>query len=248
MSNALFGYTGFVGSNILRQCPYGTFDALFNSKNVESANGGSFDLGVVAAAPGTKWLANANPHTDYESVRKLIDVLATCKFHRLIIISTVDVFHNPIFEELNEPHPVEPYGKNRMMLEDAFADAHIIRLPGLYGPGLKKNTIYDLMNFRFEFVNLNSCFQWYDVRRLWRDIKITLTLRREIVHLVPEPVETVDLLSVFFRDSLLRSCFMRACYRGDRVEYNLKTIYDGPYIQSKAEVVAGIEKFLEDTV
>ena len=57
-STALIGYTGFVGSNLLRQRP---FDACFNSSNIDQIAGRSFDLVVCCGARAEKWKANADP-------------------------------------------------------------------------------------------------------------------------------------------------------------------------------------------
>ena len=51
---ALIGYSGFVGGNLLRQR---SFDACFNSSNIEAIAGRSFDLVVCAGAPAEKWKA-----------------------------------------------------------------------------------------------------------------------------------------------------------------------------------------------
>jgi hypothetical protein len=58
MSSALIGHTGFVGGNLRRQ---GSYDELYNSKNIESIAERSFDLVVSAGAPAAKWIANREP-------------------------------------------------------------------------------------------------------------------------------------------------------------------------------------------
>ena len=45
VNNALIGYTGFVGMNILQQKP---FMFLYNSKNIEEIKGKEFDLIVCS--------------------------------------------------------------------------------------------------------------------------------------------------------------------------------------------------------
>jgi hypothetical protein len=64
-SSALIGYTGFVGSNLLRQR---TFDACFNSSNIDQINGRSFDLVVGCGARAEKWKANADPAADLDNI------------------------------------------------------------------------------------------------------------------------------------------------------------------------------------
>ena len=58
--------------------------------------------------------------------------------------------------------------KNRKMLEyfvkNNFQNYLIIRLPGIFGTGLKKNVIYDLMNKNeLQKIYSNDYFQWYDL-------------------------------------------------------------------------------------
>ena len=66
--NALIGYSGFVGGNILNQKK---FDYLYNSKNIADVQMKKFDLVVCAAAPGTKWFADKYPKKDFNSIKIL---------------------------------------------------------------------------------------------------------------------------------------------------------------------------------
>ncbi|MFI5206247.1 MAG: pyridine nucleotide transhydrogenase, partial [Candidatus Paceibacterales bacterium] len=74
MGDALIGYTGFVGSNILAQRP---FDLLYNSKNISDIANKNFNTVVCAGAPGTKWIANKNPEADLANIQNLINNLKT---------------------------------------------------------------------------------------------------------------------------------------------------------------------------
>ena len=69
------------------------------------------------------------------------------------MISTIDIFKNPKYVDENSPVDTEglqPYGYNRYQLEkwvrDHYSEALIIRLPSLFGKGIKKNFIYDYIN------------------------------------------------------------------------------------------------------
>ena len=76
MKKALIGFTGFIGSTLIRQSH---FDELYRSTNIDEIRGKNFDLIVCAAAPAWKWLANKNPEDDYAKVSALIDSLSeTC--------------------------------------------------------------------------------------------------------------------------------------------------------------------------
>lgn len=158
MISGLIGYTGFVGGNILRQHP---FDYLFNTSNIEDISGQKMDLLVCAGIPGTMWLANKNEDEDLANIRQLIDLVKKADVERLVLISTISVFKIGCEEQFeNELSSFEDrlaYGKNRRIAEvelaESFSKCHIIRLPALFGPGLKKNFIYDMMNIIPKFLN-----------------------------------------------------------------------------------------------
>ena len=91
--NCLIGHTGFIGKNLLNQIK---FDKLYNSKNINTIKGENFDLLICAGAPGIKWEANNNPKKDLNSINQLIDNIDKINCKMFILISTVDVYHNPI--------------------------------------------------------------------------------------------------------------------------------------------------------
>ena len=88
-TNALIGYTGFVGGNILKQH---SFEHLYNSKNIEEIQNKNFELIVCAAAPGTKWLANKEPENDMATIERLITNLKTVTAKKFVLISSIDVY------------------------------------------------------------------------------------------------------------------------------------------------------------
>jgi nucleoside-diphosphate-sugar epimerase len=165
-SSALIGYTGFVGSNLSRQLD---FDAYYNSSNIAEIRGREFDFVVIAAVQAKKWWANQHPDKDWSMIELLLTELATMVARQIVLISTVDVLP-PIAgaDESFDPHghANHTYGQNRLHFEDAVRRLHetvtIIRLPGLFGPGLRKNIIYDLLNNnQVEKINPGSRVQYY---------------------------------------------------------------------------------------
>src|SRR6202008_232933 len=117
MRAGLIGHTGFVGSNLLRQS---TFDATFNSSNIDSIAGQEFDLLVCAGVRAEKWIANGNPEADLAGVERLIKPLRSVKARRAVLISTVDVFITPIGVDEStkvETKGLHAYGTNRYHLE-----------------------------------------------------------------------------------------------------------------------------------
>jgi len=201
-SSALIGYTGFVGSNLLRQH---SFDARFNSSNIEQIAGRGFDLVVCAGARAEKWKANAEPQNDLDNIELLTRALEQVNARKVVLISTVDVFINPVDVDEDSPTPtagLNAYGRNRRRLEQIVAgrfDALIVRLVGLYGPGLKKNVIYDFMHDNnVHAIDSRAVFQFYDIRRLWRDVELALDNELTLAHLPTEPVSVADVARAAF--------------------------------------------------
>lgn len=146
----LVGYSGFVGSNLKMQHPFG---ALYNSKNIENAFGTKPDLCVYAGVRAEKFLANNKPAADMASIQNAIENIKKIDAKRFVLISTIDVFLNPYGVDENTAVSIDnlpAYGCNRYYLEqwtlNNIKECHIIRLPGLFGKNIKKNFIYDLIH------------------------------------------------------------------------------------------------------
>jgi hypothetical protein len=92
MNNALIGFSGFVGSTILKQA---FFKFLYRSSNISDIAGNSFEIVVCAGAPAQKWIANSKPIEDRKRIEELILHLKSITCQTFILISTVDVFKDP---------------------------------------------------------------------------------------------------------------------------------------------------------
>jgi nucleoside-diphosphate-sugar epimerase len=247
-SSALIGYSGFVGSNLVRQRG---FDAMFNSRNIEQIAGRSFDLVVCAGARTEKWRANAEPERDLDNIECLVRALEQTNVGKLVLISTVDVFLNPIEVDENSPTPtsgLHAYGRNRRRLEQIVAgrfDATIVRLPGLYGPGLKKNIIYDLLHDNeTRTIDSRAVFQFYDVQRLWRDVQVALDCQLSLVHLTTGPVSVADVAREAFGIEFVNEV------TSSPARYDVRTLFaamfggSGSYIEARDRELAGIAAFV----
>jgi len=247
--DALIGHSGFVGGNLaaLRR-----FAACFNSKNIESIRGKKFDTLVVSGMPAAKWLANRDSLGDQAVLDRLWSNIACCKADTVVIVSTVDVYPAPLGvdeDTMIEPLYQQPYGRHRLELERR-ATAHFprvltLRLPGLYGPGLKKNAIYDLLHDNETHkIHSAGAYQFYNLNRLWKDIGIALAANLRVVNLATEPVT--------MRDVARRAFDMDFATEpgGLPPRYDMRTkhaaIFGGRngYIETKSEVLAGIAAFV----
>jgi dTDP-4-dehydrorhamnose reductase len=252
MTNALLGYTGFVGTTLRGQTH---FDALYNSQNIAAIRGNQYDLIICAAAPAAKWKANQDPVGDQANLSSLMDHLRHVRAKRFIHISTVDVFKMP--PAAYEDSPVTPerldtYGRNRYALEESvrehFPQAIIVRLPGLFGAGLRKNFLFDMIHRgSSEWTHADSVFQFYNMAHLWQDLQIILHIDPplSLIHFACEPVKASDIAYHVFD---VKYEYQTA---SSPVAYDLRTRYahlwgrNGDYIASANETYAQIQEYIE---
>jgi len=247
--SCLIGYTGFIGGNLARQT---AFTDLYNSKNIAEIDGGEFGLMVVSGVTATKWWANQNAEEDRRRIDSLLGNLGKVKAERVFVISTVDVY--PVTRDVDESfdcHAVanHAYGANRLYFEDEvkrlFPEARIVRIGGVFGHGLKKNLIYDLLHDNgVEKINLESSFQFYDVGELWNDLVRMEDNELSLVNLLTEPVTMGEIVSRVWPGKIVGT------EPGPLAAYDVRTKYAvemggaGGYLASKVQVLDGLEKFV----
>ncbi len=202
MKTALIGYSGFVGGNIAAQSQ---FDILYNSKNIAAIEGQQYDLVVSAANRADMWRINQQAKKDLAEINEFIDHIKKAEIKKLVLISTAAVYKKTAGVDEDSPIKLDglpPYGANRYHLEKICAqnfDTTIIRLPGLFGKGLKKNAIYDLLhNNQVERIHWAAKYQYYNLDNIWRDIKIALNNKLTLVNFATEPVQTKEMAEYCF--------------------------------------------------
>lgn len=145
----LVGSTGFVGGNLLAKH---TFAAECHSSDITAQYGTRPDLCVYAGVPAAMFLANADPEADLAVMRAARENIRQIAPKRLILISSIAVLADSrgVYEDspAQDTEALPAYGKNRLQLErwvrEDFPDALIVRLPALYGAGIRKNFLFDL--------------------------------------------------------------------------------------------------------
>lgn len=156
---ALVGYTGFVGSNLYARAR-NRIKGVYNSQNIEKAYGLEPEVLIYAGVRAEKYLANSAPYCDLEMILEAEKNIKEINPQRLVLISTIDVYQNPVGVDETDSvlsgarggtgNGIQPYGLNRYYLESwvrkNYPDALIVRLPALYGYHIKKNFIYDYIN------------------------------------------------------------------------------------------------------
>lgn len=252
MRNALIGYTGFVGGNLKAQ---GTFDFFYNSKNYRMMSGKEFDAVWCSGISAVKWLANQNPERDWQRISSLLDVLATVRAKHFVLISTVDVFIN--CNGATESTPVEtenlhPYGVHRYRVEqfvaDRFSSHTIVRLPGLFGAGLKKNIIYDFLHENeLHKIHSENIFQFYSLDTVYADIQTSVRNNLKTINLATEPVSVKDVARHGFGFEFNNKPNHNPVFYD--MHTNHATMYgaSGNYIKSARHVLDDIKYFVSRT-
>ncbi|MGH9318925.1 MAG: NAD-dependent epimerase/dehydratase family protein [Vicinamibacteria bacterium] len=250
MASALIGNTGFVGGNLLRQR---AFDATYHSVNIAEIEGKRFALLFCAGAPGVKWQANREPERDLESIERLMRSLGSVSADHVVLISTVDVYPdaNGVDEDTRIAEGAgTPYGQHRLLLErfvQGRFPSTVVRLPALFGPGLKKNAVYDFIHRnRLDAISPDSVFQFYPLPRLSEEIECARAAGLSLVNFATEPVSVrrvaADAFGLDFRNQNAPL----------PVHYDMRTKHaeafgrQGPYLYDADEVLRHLREFLRE--
>jgi UDP-glucose 4-epimerase len=161
----ILGGYGFFGSNLYRLLKknhhvfrYGKFSkekkiSIITLKKIKK----SFDVIIHSAGSSSVAKSIEDPKKDYQktvgSTKALINFIKTQKKKiKLIYISSPAVFGNSIKKKLLKP--ISPYGKNKLKSEQLLIklskeinlEIIIIRFFSLYGEGLKKQLLWDILS------------------------------------------------------------------------------------------------------
>ncbi len=249
MTTAILGSTGFVGSNLARLIPA---DEHHSSKTISQIRSRSFETVYCACAPGAKWLANKEPELDAAAIDSIIDHLRTIQVQHFVLISTVDVYPKPIDVDertVIDPADGHPYGRNRLRLEEEvrglFRSVSILRLPGLFGPGLKKNVIFDLLtDNQVEKIHPGGVFQFYCMDNIANDIATCRADGIDLVNIATEPISVSELASHAFGIELRNNPAVPPA------RYDFKSIHaarwggERGYLFTKEHVLAEMRSFV----
>jgi hypothetical protein len=246
MSTALIGHTGFVGGNLARQA---SFDCLYNASNIHEISGRYFDLVVCAGAPAAKWKANQDPVGDRAALERLTTPLRTVRAREFILISTVDVYGDPVGVDEDSPAvEATPYGAHRHELEKFIQrrfEALVVRLPALFGPGLKKNIVYDFLhNNQTHKIDSRGVFQFYSLERLWSDLETARRAGLRLVNFATQPASVAEVASAAFGMQFTNHLGAHyACYDMRSKHAELFGGRDG-YVCSRGEVLEAMRRFV----
>jgi len=221
---------------------------------ISDIEGRYFDLLVIAAPSAEKWKANQNPEKDLRKIQNLISTISSIKAKQVVLISTVDVYENPkgVDEEtIIDPEQNHAYGKHRFYLENFirknFVKHLIIRLPGLFGKGLKKNFVFDMLNSKkSEFTHRDSVFQFYCLDDIWKDIEIALQNSISLINFATEPLSVAEICQGCFNVDFMNIT------PNPPASYDMHTKYasfygkKGNYLYDKKEIIRQLKDFIEN--
>lgn len=207
---------------------------------------------VCGGITAVKWWANKNAEEDKARIDSLLEDLSTISARRLVVLSTVDVYPrilgtNESFDCRSETN--HAYGTNRLYFEEAagklFEDTTVVRIAGIFGQGLKKNVIFDLMHDNcLENINPASSFQYYNVGNLWRDVVRAREAGLRLVNFVTEPVATRSIIDRFFSGKAVGANAATVAHYDIRTLHS--AVFQGPegYLASSETVLNELGEFI----
>jgi nucleoside-diphosphate-sugar epimerase len=168
----VIGGGGFVGSAYIRLFDrLGIECASINRANYAEHVGRNCDVLINANGNSQKYLAERDPKTEFDaSVRTVVHSLEDFRAGIYVFLSTGDVYVSQERPEVTreelvlDPRQMSRYGLHKFMAESFVRALHpnwlIIRMGGFVGPGLRKNAIFDMLNDKPVWLDLNSELQF----------------------------------------------------------------------------------------
>lgn len=146
---ALIGSTGSIGQEIYNQLSKkdSVHVDTFNRKNIEDLLNSEYDIVICTAPSSGKLKTNLGLDNSDKDIEKLCKVIKKVKTERFILISSQSA--------INEED--KPYGKvQKRVLESVLLhhkDHTVYMVDTLYGPGLNKGFISDIITKQWSFLS-----------------------------------------------------------------------------------------------
>ena len=184
----IVGANGFLGKTLVEVAKDFDFKTTeITRKNFDDYKYDKFDILVNTAMPSKKYWASKNPFLDFQqSVELTAELVFNWNFDKFIHISSISV---------NEIEIKLPYSINKKAAEiiASYPKSLIVRLGALYGKGLQKGALYDLLNSNKLYVDLKSEYNYISTDFVSRWI-YSNSDREGIVELAA--VNTISLLEI----------------------------------------------------
>ena len=147
----VIGAKGFLGRAISKKSKDFDLDLVeITRENYNKNKTTNFDILINSATPSKKYWASQNPFEDFNQTVKLTaDISYNWKYEKLIQISTMSV---------NDNESQHPYALNKKAAEIIanYKNCLIIRLSNMFGEGLNKGPLFDLLSTQKIFVDIDS--------------------------------------------------------------------------------------------
>ena len=102
--------------------------------------------------------------------------------------------------------------------------------------------IYDIVNKKKIFINLNSIQQWYNLRNFKKDIKVIINNKIKCINLVSEPIQIKEIIKNFSIPKITN--------KYEQIKYNIKSKYSNlfnkkNYIYYKKDIILEIINYIK---
>ena len=250
----VLGGKGFVGSAIVAAVRrQGREVAVIDLAEYPGSIGMACRVLINANGNSKKYLADKDPTLEFDaSVRSVFRALYDFRFDYYVQLSTMDVYADKGVPAFNsEQAPIDPlrlsrYGHHKWLAEQLVRfNAHswlIVRMGGFVGPGLRKNSIYDILKGLPLRVHPDSCYQYQHCADLAR---IVLSLVDRQVSGETLNVAGDGVISLREVAAMVPGCNVEHFVPGalvERCDVNIEKIRKLCPVSKTREVVAGFIK------
>lgn len=155
---AIVGANGFVGKALVRTAKDFDFDiSCVTRQNYDDYKKRSYDYVINTAMPSKRFWSLKNPVDDInETVLKTAKIFYEWEYDKFIQVSSISA----------EKQLDIPYGRHKRAAEvivEKDENALIVRLGAMYGDGLLKSALFDLVNKNHIYVDINSEYNYINV-------------------------------------------------------------------------------------
>jgi len=184
----IVGAGGFFGNALCKVSDDFNFQIIpITRENFENYKKDKFEVLINTAMPSKKYWASINPYSDFQkSVCLTTDLVYNWNYDKFIQISTISI---------NEIEKKHPYAVNKKAAEiiASFAKSLIVRLGAIYGAGLSKGSLFDLLNSNKLYADIKSEYNYINTEFVARWIFTNID-RLGVVELGAK--DTISLLEI----------------------------------------------------
>lgn len=155
---AIIGANGFVGRALHRQSKNYDYEiTCVTRKNYKNHKNKKYDIVINAAMPSRRFWAFNNPIEDIaETIVKTGKIFYEWNYDKFIQISSISANI-----QSNITYGAHKKAAEVIVLQNK--NSMIVRLGALYGKGLERSALFDLINNKHIYVNIESEYNYIDV-------------------------------------------------------------------------------------